>query len=204
MFMRNSPRTFTETAESLDADDWILTIEVLLALVKCNEDHEKVLYTSHFLGGTVRAWWDAFKVMQGDCVITWADFKQGFHTAHIPSGIMAIEKYEFLALKQGSGSVKSTCRSSTSCRDKRRSMEYTRKSKMISKGTSNNQNCCPTQPAPAKTNYQPQQATTPAPRASYQPQQYANPRPEYNNPNNNTAGKTNNFGQISCFGCGEP
>ena len=105
-FMRNSPPTFTETAEPLDADDWIRTIEDLLALVNCNEDHEKVLYASHCLGGTARAWWDGFKVMQGDRVITWDNFKEGFCIAHIPSGIMAIKKREFRALKQGSGSVK--------------------------------------------------------------------------------------------------
>jgi hypothetical protein len=44
--------------------------------------------------------------MQGDRVITWDNFKEGFRTAHIPSGIMAIKKREFRALKQGSGSVK--------------------------------------------------------------------------------------------------
>ncbi|KAE8772976.1 Retrotransposon protein, putative, Ty3-gypsy sub-class [Hordeum vulgare] len=78
----------------------------LLALVNCNEDHEKVLYASHYLGGTARSWWDGFKIMQGDHVITWADFKEGVRTTQIYSGIMAIKKREFRALKQGSGSIK--------------------------------------------------------------------------------------------------
>ncbi|KAE8777709.1 hypothetical protein D1007_49478 [Hordeum vulgare] len=104
--MRNSAPTFTEIVKPLDVDDSIRTIEDLLALVKCNEDREKELYASHYLGGTARAWWDGFKVMQGDRVITWADFKQGFHTSHIPSRIMPIMKREFGALKQGGGFVK--------------------------------------------------------------------------------------------------
>ncbi|KAE8795986.1 hypothetical protein D1007_29021 [Hordeum vulgare] len=53
-----------------------------------------------------RSWWDGFKFIQVDRVITWADFKQGFCTAHIPSGIMAINKREFQVLKEGSDSVK--------------------------------------------------------------------------------------------------
>lgn len=66
-FMRSSPPTFTETAKPLDANDWIRTIEDLLALVNCNEDCEKVLYASHCLEDTTKAWWDGFKVMQGEC-----------------------------------------------------------------------------------------------------------------------------------------
>ncbi|KAE8787705.1 Retrotransposon protein, putative, Ty3-gypsy sub-class [Hordeum vulgare] len=77
-----------------------------LVLARFNEDCKKVLYASHCLGGTSRAWWNGFKVMQGDHVITWGDFKEGFRKAHIPSRIMAIKKREFRALKQGSGSVK--------------------------------------------------------------------------------------------------
>ncbi|KAE8793330.1 hypothetical protein D1007_32031 [Hordeum vulgare] len=87
--------------------------------------------------------------------------------------------------------------------DKRPVMEETRKCKMTSNRKSKNQKTHPWQPALAKTNYQPQQARTHAPCPRYQPQQYANPRPAYHNPNNNTGGKSNNFGQVMCFGCGQ-
>ena len=105
-FMRTTPPIFTETTEPLDADDWIRTIEDLLALVKCTDDREKVLYASHCLGGTTRAWWDGFQIMRAGQVITWAVFKDGFRAAHIPPGMMTIKKREFRALRQGSGSVK--------------------------------------------------------------------------------------------------
>ncbi|KAE8770767.1 hypothetical protein D1007_57429 [Hordeum vulgare] len=79
-FMMTIPPIFTETTEPVDADDWIRTIEDLLALVKCTNDREKV--------------------------ITWAVFKDGFRVARIPPGMMTIKKWEFRALKQGSGIVK--------------------------------------------------------------------------------------------------
>ena len=105
-FKKHAPPTFTETAEPLDADDWVHTIEDLLELVGCTEDREMVAYDAHCLGGTARAWWDGFKVMHAGQNITWNDFKTEFRKAHIPSGIMAIKKREFRALKQGSGTVK--------------------------------------------------------------------------------------------------
>ncbi|XP_020194056.1 uncharacterized protein [Aegilops tauschii subsp. strangulata] len=105
-FKKHAPPTFIETAEPLDADDWVRTIEDLLELVGCTEDHEKVAYAAHCLGGTARAWWDGFNVMHAGQNITWNDFKAEFRKAHIPSRIMAIKKREFRALKQGSGTVK--------------------------------------------------------------------------------------------------
>ena len=90
----------------MDVDDWIRTIEDLLALVKCTYDHEKVIYASHYLGGTARAWWDGFQIMRAGQVITWVVFKDGFRAAHIPPGMMTIKKREFRALRQGSGSIK--------------------------------------------------------------------------------------------------
>ena len=105
-FKKHAPPTFIETAEPLDADDWVRTIEDLLELVGCTEDRERVAYAAHCLGGTAKAWWDGFKAMHVEQDITWDTFKTEFRKAHIPSGIMAIKKREFRALKQGSSTVK--------------------------------------------------------------------------------------------------
>ncbi|XP_020151936.1 uncharacterized protein [Aegilops tauschii subsp. strangulata] len=105
-FKKHAPPTFIETVEPLDVDDWVRTIEDLLELVGCTKDRERVAYAAHCLGGTARAWWDGFKVMHAGQNITWNDFKEEFCKAHIPSGIMAIKKCEFRALKQGNSTVK--------------------------------------------------------------------------------------------------
>ncbi|KAE8817929.1 hypothetical protein D1007_04281 [Hordeum vulgare] len=89
-FMRTTPPIFMETTEPLDADDWIHTIADLLALVKCTDDNKKVLYATHRLGGTAKAWWDGFQIMRAGQVITWAVFKDGFRAAHIPFAIYFI------------------------------------------------------------------------------------------------------------------
>ena len=94
-FKKHVPPTFIETAESLDADDWVRTIEDLLELVGCTEDRERVAYATQCLRGTARAWWDGFKAMHAEQNITWNDFKAEFRKAHIPSRIMAIKKCEF-------------------------------------------------------------------------------------------------------------
>ena len=59
-FKKHAPPTFIETAEPLDADDWVRSIEEILELVGCTEDREKVAYAAHYLGGAARAWWDGF------------------------------------------------------------------------------------------------------------------------------------------------
>lgn len=69
-FMRTTPPIFTEMNEPFDADDWIRTIEDLLVLVKCTDDREKVLYASHYLGGTTASWWDGFQIMREGQLIT--------------------------------------------------------------------------------------------------------------------------------------
>src|SRR3954466_3076683 len=77
-FKKHAPPTFIETAEPLDADDWVRTIEDMLELVGCTEDRERVAYAAHCLGGTARSWWDGFKVMHAGQAITWYDFQAEF------------------------------------------------------------------------------------------------------------------------------
>ncbi|KAE8766387.1 hypothetical protein D1007_62394 [Hordeum vulgare] len=188
-FMRTTPPIFTETTEPLDADDWIHTIEDLLALVKCTDDHEKVLYASHYIGGTTRAWWDGFQIMRAGQVMTWAMFKEGFRAAHIPPGMMTIKKREFRALRQEDVNTEAAkvecfmegleqslqyqlvvCQCRTFCdlvnkdlmlEDKRRATDDTRKRKLMGTGEPSNPNPRPWESAPARPSYQQQQYKAP-------------------------------------------
>jgi hypothetical protein len=62
-FQNTNPPMFTKSEEPLDADDWLRTMENNLEVARVGE-HEKVLYTTHYLAGAARAWWDSTRAMQ--------------------------------------------------------------------------------------------------------------------------------------------
>jgi hypothetical protein len=62
-FQNTNPPMFTKSEEPLDADDWLRTMENNLAVAEVGEN-EKVLYTTHYLAGAARAWWDSTRAMQ--------------------------------------------------------------------------------------------------------------------------------------------
>ncbi|CAO2189238.1 unnamed protein product [Urochloa humidicola] len=58
-FMTHRPPTFSHSADPLEADDWLKTVEKMLNIAQCT-DREKVLYASGCLEGTAGDWWDAY------------------------------------------------------------------------------------------------------------------------------------------------
>ena len=104
-FMSHKPPIFTHTADPLEAEDWLMTVQKMLIIAQCN-DREKVLYASGRLQGTAGAWWDAYVAAHADADnITWQEFTTNFRSQHIPAGLMKLKKKEFLSLKQGGMSV---------------------------------------------------------------------------------------------------
>ncbi|CAN6360849.1 unnamed protein product [Urochloa humidicola] len=104
-FMTHRPPTFSHSADPLEADDWMKTVEKMLNIAQCN-DREKVLYASGHLEGTAGDWWDAYTAAHANTdTITWQEFRNSFRNHHIPAGLMKLKKKEFLALKQGGMSV---------------------------------------------------------------------------------------------------
>jgi PHD/YefM family antitoxin component YafN of YafNO toxin-antitoxin module len=88
----------------MDADDWFKTIEKKLQVAQCN-NREKVLFASHQLVGPAADWWDAYvEAHEEPKIINWQEFKNSFHSHHVPLGVMKLKK-EFEDLKQGSMSV---------------------------------------------------------------------------------------------------
>ena len=97
---KTRPPTFSHTDKPLEVDDWLRDIERKLIITQCS-DREKVLYAPHYLTGAATSWWENFLHMHPDeNSITWEDFKEGFHGAHIPNSVMKIKKREFDDLKQ--------------------------------------------------------------------------------------------------------
>jgi hypothetical protein len=100
-----NPPTFTKAEEPLDADDWLHTMETNLEVAGVGEN-EKVLYTTHYLAGAARAWWDSTCAMQANgYVMPWEEFKSKFSKAHVPMGLVKRMRDEFRSLKQGSLSM---------------------------------------------------------------------------------------------------
>jgi hypothetical protein len=65
-------------------------------------ENEKVLYTTHYLAGAARAWWDSTCAMQANgYVMPWEEFKIKFSKAHVPLGLAKRMRDEFRNLKQG-------------------------------------------------------------------------------------------------------
>jgi hypothetical protein len=58
-FMSHKPPTFSNSADPLQADDWLKPVEKMLNIAQCS-DREKVLYTSGHLTGPAVDWWDAY------------------------------------------------------------------------------------------------------------------------------------------------
>jgi hypothetical protein len=104
-FMSHHPPTFSHSSDPLDADDWLKTITKKLEIVQCT-DRQMVLHAAGRLVGQAADWWDAYSTAHPNRQnITWQEFRDNFHTYHIPSGVIKLKKREFLSLRQGSMSV---------------------------------------------------------------------------------------------------
>jgi hypothetical protein len=104
-FMSHKPPTFSNSADPLQADDWLKFVVKMLNIAQCS-DREKVLYALGRLTGPAADWWDAYCATHVAVnTITWVEFSTQFRNYHIPAGLMKIKRKEFLSLKQGGMSV---------------------------------------------------------------------------------------------------
>jgi hypothetical protein len=89
----------------MDANDWLKTIEKKLQVLQCN-NREKILFASHQLEGPAIDWWDTYvEALEEPESVNWQEFKNSFHSHHVPFGVMKLKKKEFENLKQGSMTV---------------------------------------------------------------------------------------------------
>ncbi|KAK1676976.1 hypothetical protein QYE76_037824 [Lolium multiflorum] len=69
------------------------------------EATEKVLFATHYLSGSARAWWSSARAMNAGQMMTWEDFKLKFSKYHVPQGLIKKMRDEFREFKQGRMSV---------------------------------------------------------------------------------------------------
>ena len=60
---------------------------------------------AHQLDGPATSWWENFIATYPIDTVTWDQFQQTFHTAHVSSGAMNMKKREFRNLRQGGRTV---------------------------------------------------------------------------------------------------
>src|SRR5438876_3544672 len=105
-FAGTHPPIFAKADDPLEADSWIHLMESKFELITCTEE-QKALFAAHQLRGPAASWWATHLAMQptGHRVL-WTEFSEAFKAHHIPSSVMKIKLREFLALKQGSKTVR--------------------------------------------------------------------------------------------------
>jgi hypothetical protein len=103
--MRGHPPVFAHSADPIDAEDWLHTVECELHTAQCT-NREKVLYGPRQLKGAELSWWESYLAIHANPeAIVWEEFRDNFRRYHVPEGLMIVRKEEFLALKQGPLSV---------------------------------------------------------------------------------------------------
>jgi hypothetical protein len=96
--MRGHPPVFAHSADPMDVEDWLRTMEQELHTAQCNK-RGKVLYGPRLLREVYQSWWESYLATHVDPkAITWEEFREYFRRYHVPEGLMIV-KEEFLALK---------------------------------------------------------------------------------------------------------
>ena len=73
------------------ADDWLRKIGRELTTTGCI-DAEKVRFVAHQLDGPAASWWENYIVTYPIATVTWDQFQQAFHTAHVSTRAMSMKK----------------------------------------------------------------------------------------------------------------
>jgi hypothetical protein len=83
-FQRTKTPTFSYAVESMDADDWLKSVEKKLQVIQCN-NYEKVLLASHQLFGPTANWWGAYvEAHEEPESINWSEFRAALRAHHVP------------------------------------------------------------------------------------------------------------------------
>jgi hypothetical protein len=87
-FAATHPPLFTTAREPLEADHWLRVMESKFGLLRCTKV-QKTLITPQQLRGDANAWWANYTATRPtDYQVSWAEFRDAFHTHYIPASVM--------------------------------------------------------------------------------------------------------------------
>jgi hypothetical protein len=104
-FLVTQPPLFSETVDSLEANNWLRMTESKFGLLHCTE-FKKTLYAAQQLRGSARAWRASYTAtLPADHKVPWGEFHTAFRGHHLLVGLLRRMSKEFLDLEQGNHSL---------------------------------------------------------------------------------------------------
>ena len=98
------PPLFEGTTNSLEAEDWLSTMETILDFMELR-DEEKITCAVHALRKEARYWWDAVKSRRVVQEMTWADVVYEFNKKFFNPTALSAQQTGFLNFKQDNMTV---------------------------------------------------------------------------------------------------
>ena len=98
-FVHLSPSTYRNSANPMDADDWLR--DILLEMESANvAPASYVTFAAFHLKGPAAQWWESHRhMLHTGTVTTWQEFQLAFRARYIPQGLVDQKKQEFRKLR---------------------------------------------------------------------------------------------------------
>src|ERR1041384_6782671 len=104
-FVRLNPSIFRNSADPMDADDWLRDISFEMESANVAPT-SYVTFAAFHLKGSTAQWWESHRLALPDGTVpTWQEFQIAFRAWHIPQGLMDQKKEDFRQLRQGETAV---------------------------------------------------------------------------------------------------
>ncbi|GMN71533.1 hypothetical protein TIFTF001_052695 [Ficus carica] len=103
-FRRMKAPEFEGPTNSIEADNWLLDIQVILDFMGLTEQ-EKVLCASFVLKKDVQHWWMTVQMRRNVTTMSWQDFMIEFRAMYYNREILTAQQNEFNSFKRGSMTV---------------------------------------------------------------------------------------------------
>ncbi|XP_060969266.1 uncharacterized protein LOC133036664 [Cannabis sativa] len=103
-FRKQQPPIFNGSSDSLEAEEWLRSVESILEYMDLN-DRERVSCAASLLKKDARIWWEVVRQSRNITTMTWLDFVDVFNRKYYSAAILAAKEDEFMNLRQNNLTV---------------------------------------------------------------------------------------------------